>query len=168
MPLDPTTRAVLEYYTAHPPRMEDVWCGLWNAILTGLFPPTQGYLVTPQQRLHGDVQYRIPGFIIEVIELSTPPLTFRTVLIVEIKNTQHWPSGIEALKLHLAKQTDAAFSGTAKDKVYWIGTIGPHWQYGQKIDDGGPIQELIQWHDTTHDLASFNDLQALVQLVVAL
>ena len=30
------------------------------------------------------------------------------------------------------------------------------------------IQELTKWHDTIHDLASFNDLQALFQLVAAL
>jgi len=133
-----------------------------------LFPTTQGYLVTPQQHVQAEDQYHISDFIIEVIKLSAPPLTFRTVLIVEFKTTQHWPSGIEALKRLLARQTDVAFSGTAKEKVYWIGVIGPHWQYGEKIDDGGTVQELIQWHDTTHDLASFNDLQALVQLVAAL
>ena len=48
--------------------------------------------------------------------------------------------------------------------------IGPHWQYGEVIDVGygEVLQELIEWHDTTHDSESFNDLQALVRLVAAL
>jgi hypothetical protein len=168
MQLDAITRAVLEHYTAHPPRTEDAWYGPWNAILASLFPSTQGYLVSPQQRLPSDDQSHIPDFVIEVVKLSTPPLTLRTVLIVKIMNTQHWPSGIQALRRQLGRQTNAAFAGTARDKVYWIGAIGPRWQYGEKIDDGGAAQELTEWHDTTHDLVSFNDLQALVQLVAAL
>jgi len=168
MPLDAITRAVLEHHTAQLPRTEDAWYGPWTTILTSLFPTTHGYLVSPQQRLPSDDQGHIPDFITEVVKLSTPPLTFRTVLIVKIKNTQHWPSGIQALKRQLGRQTDAAFAGTAGDKLYWIGAIGPHWQYGEKVYDGGKVQELIEWHDTIHDLASFNDLQALVQLVAAL
>ena len=168
MPLDAITRTILEHYTAQPPRTEDAWYGPWTTILTSLFPTTHGYLVTPQQRLPNDDQSHIPDFIIEVVKISTSPLALRTVLIVEIKNTQHWPNRIQALKRQLGRQTDAAFAGTARDKVYWIGAIGPHWQYGEKIDDGGMVQELIKWHDTIHDLASFNDLQALVQLVAAL
>jgi len=174
MPLDAFTRALLEHHTAQAPSTEDAWFGPWNTILTSLFPSTQGYLVNPQERLPIDGQNHIPNFlIIEVIKVSTPPLTgrgltYRTVLIVEIKNTQHWPSGIQTLKRQLGMQADAAFSGTARDKVYWIGAIGPHWQYGEKIDEGGEVQEFIRWHETTHDSESFNDLQALVQLVVAL
>lgn len=168
MLLDAITRAVLEHYTEQPPRTEDAWYGPWTTILTSLFPSTQGYIVTPLQRLASDDQSHIPDFIFGVVKLSTPPLTFRTVLIVKIKNTQHWPRGIPALRCQLGRQTDAAFEGTAGDKVYWIGAIGPHWQYGEKIDDGGAVEELIEWHDTIHDLASFNDLQALVRLVEAL
>jgi len=170
MPLDAITRAVLEKYTTRPPPREDAWYGPWTTILTSLFPSSQGYLVNPQQRLPSDAHTYIPEVIIEVIRLSTPPLTFRTVLIVKFKNTQHWPSGIQALKRQLGRHTNAAFSGTARDKVYWIAVIGPHWQYGERIDEleGGEDQELIKWHDTTHDLESFNDLEDLVQLVAAL
>jgi len=171
MPLDAFTCALLEHNTAQPPSTADAWFGSWTTILTSLFPTTQGYLVSPQQRLPIDGQNHVPDFlIIEVIKVSTPPppLTYRTVLIVKIKNTQHWPSGIQALKRQLGMQADAAFSETARDKVYWIAVIGPHWQYGERIDGGGEVQELIKWHDTTHDLESFNDLEALVQLVAAL
>ena len=52
--------------------------------------------------------------------------------------------------------------------MYWIGAIGPHWQYGEKIDDSQMVCELSGWHDTIHDFVSFNDLQDVVQLVAAL
>ncbi|KAI5986885.1 hypothetical protein EDD15DRAFT_1522212 [Pisolithus albus] len=164
MPLDVLTRTLLENFTAQPPHVESAWYGPWTTILTTLFPASQGYIVTPQQRFPGEDR----DFIIEVTKLSTPPVTLRTVLIIGINNTQHWPSGIQNLRHQLETQADAAFSGTARNKVYWIGVIGPHWQYGEKIDDGGELKELIEWHDTTHDLASFNDLQTLVRLVDAL
>ncbi|KAF8554795.1 hypothetical protein OG21DRAFT_1603252 [Imleria badia] len=168
MPLDMITRTVLEYYTAHPPATEDVWYGPWTTILTTLFPSTQGYIVTPQRRLPNDPESHIPDFVIEVVKLSTPPITFRTVLIVKIKNSQHWQSGIGALERQLGRQTDAAFAGTAHTKVCWIATIGPHWRYGEKDDNGQDPQPLIDWHHTTHDQASFDDLQGLAGLVGAL
>jgi len=34
MSFDITARTLLQYYTDHPPRTEDVWYGPWNAILT--------------------------------------------------------------------------------------------------------------------------------------
>jgi hypothetical protein len=74
MPFDAITRTVLEYYTAHPPATEDVWYGPWTTILT------------------------TPDLVIEVVKLSTAPLAFRIVLIVEIKNSQPWQSGIQALQ----------------------------------------------------------------------
>ena len=86
MTFDVLTRTILEHYTAHPPTTEDVWYGPWTSILTTLFPTTQGYMVTPQRRLSDDSESHIPDFIIEVARLSTPPLTLRTVLVVEIKN----------------------------------------------------------------------------------
>jgi len=52
-------------------------------------------------------------------------------------------------------------------KVYWIAAIGPHWRYGER-DDGQELVPLIDWHDTTHDAASYADLQQLVALVHAL
>jgi hypothetical protein len=168
MPFDIITRTVLEYYTAHPPATKDVWYGPWTTILTTLFPSTQGYLVAPQRRPPDDSESHIPDFIIEVVKLSTPPLTFRCVLIVEVKNSQHWQTGIGALERQLNRQTDAAFARTAHTRVYWIGTIGPHWRYGEKEDDGQTPMPLIDWHHTTHDQASFDDLQVLQGLVAAL
>lgn len=168
MPFDIVTRTVLEYYTTNPPALEDVWYGPWTTILTILFPSTQGYIVTPQRRLPDDPESHIPDFIIEVVKMATAPLTFRSVLIVEIKNSQHWESGIPALQRQLNRQTDAAFAGTAYSKVYWIGSIGPHWRYGDKEDDGQNVRPLIDWHDTTHDQASFDDLEYLTHLVAAL
>jgi len=118
----------------------DSWQGTRFIVLTKPSSvPELGKLNSNLYYKSGHVQSHIPQFIIEVVKLSTPPLplTFRTVLIVVIKNMQHWPGGVEALRRQLKRQTDAASTGTAKDQVYWIGTIGPHWLYGQKIDDGG-------------------------------
>ncbi|KAG8954845.1 hypothetical protein FRC04_010328 [Tulasnella sp. 424] len=134
MPFDLVTRTVLQHYTEHPPATEDVWYGPWTAILTTLFPVTQSYLVTPQRRIPEGSESHIPDFVIEVVQLTTPPVTFRTVLIVKVKNSQHWTSGILALERQINCQTDAAFAGTASRKIYWIGTIGPHWRYGSKED----------------------------------
>ena len=168
MSFDVVTRTVLEYYTMHPPATKDVWYGPWNTILTSLFPSTEGYIVTPQRHPPDDSDSHIPDFIIQVVKLSTAPLIFRTVLIVEIKNSQRWESGIPALVRQLNRQTDAAFAGTAHTKVYWIGTIGPNWRYGKKENNGRDLQALIGWHHTTHDQASFDDLQVLARLVAAL
>jgi hypothetical protein len=168
MPFDIVTRTVLEYYTTNPPATEDVWYGPWNTILTTLFPSAQGYIVTPQRRLPDDPESHIPDFIIEVVKMSTAPLTFRSVLIAKIKNSQHWEYGIPALQRQLNRQTDAAFAGTAHSKVYWIGTIGPHWRYGEKENDEHDVRPLINWHHTTHDKASFDDLQTLARLVAIL
>jgi hypothetical protein len=169
MPFDVMTRTVLEHYTAHPPAIEDFWFGPWTAILTTVFPTSQEYIVTPQRRVQEDPESYIPDFIIEVAKMSTAPaLTFRTVLVLQVKNTQRWQStGIEALQRQLNRQTDVAFAGTAHTKLYWIGTIGPHWRYGER-EDGQDLRPLIDWHHTTHDLASYNDLRALVDLVSAL
>jgi hypothetical protein len=104
----------------------------------------------------------------EVVKVSTPPMTFRTVLIVEAKNTQYWPTGIRQLERHINLQSDASFAGTAIQKVYWIGIIGPHWTYGVREDTAQDLTTLTDWHHTTHDQASFDDLQVLVGLVAAL
>ena len=55
--------------------------------------------------------------------------------------------------------TNAALSGTlsecvvATSKVFWIGTIGHHWRYGVKEDNGREMTPLIDWHETIHDEA---------------
>jgi len=136
-------------------------------ILSALFPITQGYMVTPHRRCPDHPESHFP--IIEVVKMTTmTPLKFHCVLIVEIKSSQDWESGIPALQCQLNQQADAAFAGTTHSKVYWIGVIGPHWRYGEKEDDGQDARPLIGWHDATHDQASFDDLQTLKHLVSAL
>ena len=131
-------------------------------------------MVNPHRRgIAGKSESRIPAF--EVLKLtSSSPLIFRTVLILEVENTNQWPTVIPALEQQLKSQTDFAFSGTdttyvgtVYDKLYWIGAIGPHWRYGEKDDGEDPVP-LIDWHDTIHDAASYADLQQLVSLVNAL
>jgi hypothetical protein len=165
MPFDATTLAVLEYYTTHPPKTEDEWYGPWTTILTTIFPTTEGYIITPQRRLTEDSESHIPDFVIHVVKLTSPPVTFRTVLIVKVKNSQHWQSGIGTLMRQINRQVGTAFAGTAHSKVYWIGAIGPHWRYGVKNDDSQEPVHLIDWHVVTHDDATYNDLQPLAGLV---
>lgn len=174
MPFSTSTVAVLNYFTAHPPATEDKWYGPWNSILKALFRDEDNFIVTPQQRIPDDSESHMPDFVIEVVKVTPPAentdITFRTVLIVSIKNSQHWGHGLPALERQISRQTDAAFVGTAHTKVYWIGVVGPHWRYGEKVDDG-PGQDptpLIEWHDVTHDDASYADFENLVSLVSAL
>ncbi|KAF7785101.1 hypothetical protein Agabi119p4_1266 [Agaricus bisporus var. burnettii] len=164
---DLVTRSVLGHYTTNPPSSEDHWYGPWNAILTVLFPTAQGYIVTPQRRIPDESDH-IPDFVVEVVKIVSPPMQLRTVLIVKIKNSQHWEAGIPALERQILRQTDASFSGTAVSQVYWIGVIGPHWRYGIKEDDGQDAVPLIDWHHVTHDQDSYNNLQNLATLVAAL
>jgi hypothetical protein len=101
------------------------------------------------------------------VKLSAHTLSFRTVLIVGVENTQHWLKEIESLDRRINLKTDASFAGTAHTKVYWIGTIGPHWRYGEWEDNGQNLTPLIGCHHTTRDQASFDDLQVLAGLVAA-
>jgi len=55
---------------------------------------------------------------------------------------------------HIKLQTNAAFAGTAMVKVYWIGTIGPHWRCGEKEGDGQDPRPFNERHHVTHDQAS--------------
>jgi len=67
MPFPEVIRRRLERFTTDPPRPENAWYGPWTGILTFLFPPAEGYVVTPQSRLYGDDDTSvIPDFIIEV------------------------------------------------------------------------------------------------------
>ena len=101
MPLNILSRAIFEHYTSTPPLTEDAWYGPWNTALHDLFPARSGYIIRPQRRLIGLCSTTlIPDFIIEIIKIS-PPMTFRTVVIVETKNTQHWPGGIERINQQL-------------------------------------------------------------------
>jgi hypothetical protein len=127
-------------------------------------------MLAPHRRLRDDSETSVPDSIIEVVKVSSNPLTLRTILIAEIQNTKYWEWGIPALQRQLNRHTDgaffAAFSGTAQSKIYWIETIGPHWRYGEKEYEGQDARLLIDWHHTTHDEASFDDLQTLRSLVV--
>jgi hypothetical protein len=172
MPLPELTRQVLQYYTTNNAPMESVWYGPWTTILTSLFPAADGYHVTPQMKLvdEDDNESTIPVFIIEVSRATEPGgLRLQVVLIVKVKNYQHWPEGIVRLFVQIGKQANSAFAQTARGRLYWIAVIGPHWRYGIKEDDGQfELSPLIPWHHTTHDDASFDDLQTLVGLVSAL
>ncbi|KAF9506050.1 hypothetical protein BS47DRAFT_1353378 [Hydnum rufescens UP504] len=166
MPFSTTARTILEYCTTHTPATEDILYGVWTSLLGTLFTPEQGYMLAP--RRCDDSDGGIPNAIIEVMKVSPNPLTLRTILIAKIQNTQYWESRIPALQRQLNRYTDGAFSGTAYSKVYWIESIGPHWRYGEKEYEGQDARPLIDWHHTTHDQASFDDLQTLTSLVTAL
>ena len=166
MGFDHSTRNLLEKYTARDPSQTS-WSGPWTSLLSTLFPASQGYIVAPQRR-------RDPSsdFILEVAKDTYPADGLRTVLIVEIKDPCSWNHGIPVLMQQIAHQTELAFLGSATQKashkVYWIGTIGSHWIYGEKEDDDQPPKPLIEWHDVTHDDASYCDFLQLVELVASL
>lgn len=92
------------------------------------------------------------------------------VLIVQFESPRHWPEGVLAqLFVQICRKANSSFAQTAEGKLYWISVIGPHWRYGIKEDDGQlELSPLIPWHHTTHDDASFDDLQTLAGLVGAL
>ena len=142
-----------------------VWS--WTAILTALFPVNKGYLVTPQRSIisEEDNTSTILDFVIEVSKITTSPLDKRTVLIVEIKNTQHWPSRILALENQLLKQTNAVLADNARDLVYYIMSVGPHWRYGIKYDNGQRLQHLTEWYYTIHNRNSFKGLTKLSEKI---
>lgn len=127
-----------------------------------LFPISQGYITLPQRRITEDSRSPIRDFVIEVAKLATSPFQLRTVLVVKARNSQHWQTGIPQLEKQIRRQTDTAFGGTAAFRVYWIGVVGPHWRYGVREDRPKP---LIDWHDTTDDQASYNDLLDLIALI---
>jgi hypothetical protein len=152
---DVTIRTMLQQLSESPPPNVSEWYGPWYSILFGLFPASEGYIVVPKR----------PNFMLEVSNLITPePFQLRTILIVKFKNSQHWDAGIPSLEGQINRVADAAFSGSAISMVYWIAVIGPHWRYGAK-DDGQALRPLIDWHDTTDDQASYDDLQYLTALI---
>jgi len=164
MPFDFITRTLLEEYANDPPRIVEDWYGPWNTILMALFPSSH-YIVIPHRRVIEASQTLPPDLLFEVAKILIPPVTLRTVLIVQVKNPQHWESSKDVLMRQLRLRTDAAFAGTAAVKVYWIETIGPHWRYGEKEDDDQDPRPLIAWHHVTHDQDSYRDLTQLADLV---
>lgn len=160
---DQATQAALERPTLQGSPSESMWYGPWNSIIVSLFPSSDGYIVTPQMRYPQIGQ--IPNFALEVARLRIPPTTFQVVLVVEIKNSHLWPSGISRLERQLDAHTDASFAETALNKVYWIAALGPHWRFGVKEEDGQGIRPLTDWHHEIHDEASYDNLQQLASLV---
>jgi hypothetical protein len=162
-------RAYFEFLTANQPSDESVWYAPWDMLLNSLFPSEQGYAVRPQSRIlsNNKTEYIIPDFILEVVKITTSPLTTRIVLIVEIKNTGRWPDGINTLTKQIIKQADHAFDQTARHEVYCIQSIGPHWRYFHKLDTGieEDINFLCDWHHNIHDAESYDGFVSLKRLI---
>jgi hypothetical protein len=165
MGFDISTCTLLEHHTTHTPRTVEVWYGPWIHILTTYFPMSQGYVITPRRRVEDVSSGQISDLIIEVAKISRPPVVFRTVLLVQIKN---WDQGKEDLIEQIGRWTDIEFLGTTAHRLYWVGVVGPQWIYGEKEDDGRYPKPLIGWHGVTHDDASYQDLLQLVDLVGSL
>ncbi|KAI0293983.1 hypothetical protein BC826DRAFT_1013580, partial [Russula brevipes] len=104
MSFPPLTCKILQEYSTHPPENQDLWLGPWMTILTTLFPPTDDYIVSPQIKTYierGAVG-GLPDLVIEVAKYTSQPFALRTILIVEIKNAQHWPDGVD----HMLRRID--------------------------------------------------------------
>jgi hypothetical protein len=165
---------LLEHHTTDTPETVGVLNGAWNAILFTLFPAKQGYVVTPR-RTRAKHNSSMPGpfsairVVFEVAKFTSKPLTSRTVLVVKVEDSQDWEHRKEDFIQEIGRWKvlpDLAFqdSGGATRKSYWIGVMGPHWVYGEK-EDGQVPKPLIEWHDVTHDDASYQDFLRLADLV---
>ncbi|KAH9042380.1 hypothetical protein EDB84DRAFT_1473054 [Lactarius hengduanensis] len=166
---------VLQRFTAYPSgdpiRDENRWSAAWTSILFALFPLSQRYFIAPYRRLN-----QWSALMIEVVKSTDPDSDqLRALLVVAIKNSkdsQDWQAGIPSLERQINRHIDTAFHGrepgTAVAKVYWITTIGPHWRYGVREDDGQGLRPLIAWHENPHDQASYDDFQDLTALVADL
>jgi hypothetical protein len=168
---DATLCTLLENFTTSPPQDKTQWYKLWNAILLTSFPR---YIVTPLHRTAGDSKHTRSRYLLfEVSKLTKLPVESRsrTVLIVAVMHSPgpDWRTGIPLLETEINRQADIAFrggvGGPAISKVYWVGVLGPHWQYGVKEDNGRELSPSIAWHDTTHDQASYDDFQHLIALL---
>jgi hypothetical protein len=88
----------------------------------------------------------------------------RTLIIVIIKEPRHWDHGKEQLLQQVEQHMNLVLNPAVPGKWFWIGTIGPHWVYGEK-EDGQDVKPLIEWHDTTFDDSSRHDFEQLASLV---
>ena len=80
-------------------------------------------------------------------------IQFRTVLIVEVKNSQHWEAGIPSLERQIKRQTDAAFSRTAVSQVYCSGLVpGRHYVKMQVNERFRTVKPVFDWLQTVHFL----------------
>ena len=171
---DPKTCALLERLITGPPQTNHEWYRVWCLILDQLFPLSRGYALAPLHRVTKDnrhtpcVAYNVSKF----IDLTATP---HSVLIVVIMESPDWQACVPSLEKEINRLTDATLSGTLMEravptsKIFWIGTIGHHWRYGIKEDNGGrEMKPLIDWHETIHDEASYDDFQRLVALIADL
>ena len=181
MSLDIPTRASMEQRIAHTSPAPDIWNTSWTGILTSLFSSSHNYMVIPRggNPVSGS---QVPDFIFEAAKGtfapgpsgSTPILSLRTVLVIELKDPKYWDHGKEVILQQLRRETDAVFSverspalGIARQNLYWIGAIGPHWVYGER-GHGQDVRPLIEWHDNIFDDPSYHELLRLVELVGSL
>ena len=165
---DPVTCARLQRLITDPSQYKDDWYTIWHGIIVQLFPISRNYAYWPLHRIAKDKRHT-PYLAYEVSEFIALPATRRSVLIVVIMESSDWRACVPSLEEGINRLTDDALSGTLSDratsKVFWIGTIGHHWRYGVKEDNGREMKPLIDWHETIHDEASFDDFQRLVALV---
>lgn len=164
--LDAVTEAYFVELTRSNPENESRWYGPWIALLGQVFPPAQGYIVRPQMTSADSVglEHKL-DFVLELVKIVSPPFEARTVLIVEIKNTNRWPKDINRVDQQLERYASAAFDTTARDTVYCISSIGPHWRLSKKEDDGQGLQYLTEWHSPIHDKASFDEFVRLKSMI---
>jgi hypothetical protein len=133
-----------------------------------IFPLTDRYLVMlyPSRRKTPQIPraQRIATFLLGIMD-GTSFDDIRTVLVVKIMNHQFWEAGQDALMEHIKQQTKAELVDKARERVYWIGVIRPHWRYGVMVNGEEDPTPLIPWHHATHDDASNHDFEQLQTLV---
>ena len=161
------TRARLQRLITDPSKYVNDWYIIWPGIIGQLFPISRNYVHWPMRRFAKDKR-QTQYIAYEVSEIIALPATRRSVLILVIMESSDWQTCIPSLEKEINRLTDAAVSGTFSDratsKVFWIGTIGHHWRYGVKEDNGRKMTPLIDWQ-TIHDEASYDVFQRLVALV---
>lgn len=173
MGFDKTTCAVLDYYTnKHAPYVPEGYYGPWIAILTSLFPPSNGYIVYPYLCSYNTGERQEPELTFRVaIIRNDPKYAQRTVLLVQSRARYRWPDGKEAFERLIDRRAQSAFreSGWTSMAVYWIAALGTHWRYGKKEDEyeaktyEDSFLPLIDWQETIHDETSYHHLCALAR-----
>lgn len=95
MSLDAATRDILEKRTRFAPNPLN-WSGSWLSILSKLFPISQSYSICPHKRngAHGDLIMDVAK---DAPSESPTERSLRILLVVDIKDPQHWYSGKEKL-----------------------------------------------------------------------
>jgi hypothetical protein len=169
MGLDVATRTLLEKHYSKAQSVNNRG-GAWCSILTSLFPLSQNYTVCPRKRAeyHSDLILEVckgiftPGPLPGALEIEN-----KTVLVVVVKDPQQWDHGKELLLEQVGHRMDLGLDLRTAGKWFWVGSIGPHWVYGEQ-EYGQQAKPLIEWHDATFDDSSYRDLEKLVELVGSL